>query len=657
MSVIANLKVMLGADSSELTSTFKKTDKQSKKWAAAQKRRNKAAAESFKKIAQSAALVGSAVAAASLQAIKYADQLSKSSRTLGITVEQLQEYTFAAERSGVSTDEMVKGLQMFNKFTGQAARGVGTAKVAFEDMGIALRDINGNLRPSNDLIDEFVEKMSKIESPAMRAGLASDVFGRAGVKLLPMMEQGKEGLDKLKIAAHAMGNVMSNETGASAEVLKDKMDTFTTALETKFYSALVDGTNEYLPAIVRALDVVEGSFTTLYGVIKVGASILHGVDLAFISLGLGIVRVGHDIINGITHSFSLVPLFFDQLKADVKLGIHKVIDAAIQAGDKAMDSAPYFIKNLFGYTDGGTASGSSALVKSLEADLAAANAAIEKAGVDYRNSEREPSALEIALMGYKDEAIENVKSSMNEGISAISEGIAIAGGTKLGLAGNVDAGVDALGGAGAVGGDDGENDELIKRNKLLADQSKWEDTVKASRMSNLQSGINLLGQFAKEGSVAAKMTIVLQTAMNIASIAMSTEAAKMRALAELGPINGLPMAASIQAMGAVSMGIAGAAGAVSLAGQFHDGIDNVPSTGTYLLEKGERVVDSRLNGDLKDALSNGGGMGQSGTQNITFSVQGVEDPDVINKVIQQNRGDFESMLRQINSDRAGGGLI
>ena len=53
MSVIANLKVMLGADSSELTSTFKKTDKQSKKWAAAQKRRNKATADSFKMIAQS----------------------------------------------------------------------------------------------------------------------------------------------------------------------------------------------------------------------------------------------------------------------------------------------------------------------------------------------------------------------------------------------------------------------------------------------------------------------------------------------------------------------------------------------------------------------------------------------------------------------------
>ena len=36
----------------------------------------------------------------------------------------------------------------------------------------------------------------------------------------------------------------------------------------------------------------------------------------------------------------------------------------------------------------------------------------------------------------------------------------------------------------------------------------------------------------------------------------------------------------------------------SVQGQFHDGIDNVPNTGTYLLEQGERVVDNRLNKDL-----------------------------------------------------------
>ena len=48
---------------------------------------------------------------------------------------------------------------------------------------------------------------------------------------------------------------------------------------------------------------------------------------------------------------------------------------------------------------------------------------------------------------------------------------------------------------------------------------------------------------------------------------------------------------------------------VALSGMAHDGIDNIPKEGTWLLDKGERVVDSRTNSDLKDYLAKGGGSG------------------------------------------------
>lgn len=48
---------------------------------------------------------------------------------------------------------------------------------------------------------------------------------------------------------------------------------------------------------------------------------------------------------------------------------------------------------------------------------------------------------------------------------------------------------------------------------------------------------------------------------------------------------------------------------LSVAGMAHDGIDNIPKEGTWLLDKGERVVDSRTNADLKAFLASGGGYG------------------------------------------------
>ena len=114
------------------------------------------------------------------------------------------------------------------------------------------------------------------------------------------------------------------------------------------------------------------------------------------------------------------------------------------------------------------------------------------------------------------------------------------------------------------------------------------------------------------------------------------------------------MAASIQAQGAVSMAIAAANGVL---GQFHDGIDHVPNTGTYLLEKGERVVDKRLNADLKQALDGGNGGVGGGTNTLAITVNGVSDAETINRVITEQRPQFEQMMRDINQDRAGQGLL
>ena len=50
--------------------------------------------------------------------------------------------------------------------------------------------------------------------------------------------------------------------------------------------------------------------------------------------------------------------------------------------------------------------------------------------------------------------------------------------------------------------------------------------------------------------------------------------------------------------------LATAAASSSLAGMAHDGMDYIPREGTWLLDKGERVVDRRTNEDLKGFLSN-----------------------------------------------------
>lgn len=86
-------------------------------------------------------------------------------------------------------------------------------------------------------------------------------------------------------------------------------------------------------------------------------------------------------------------------------------------------------------------------------------------------------------------------------------------------------------------------------------------------------------------------------------------------------------------------------------GQAHDGMDSLPSTGTYMLEKGERVVSSRTNRDLTDFLaSSSGGQSNMNTQPVTIQVNGISDPDMVVDALASRRGELEAMMRSIASE-------
>ncbi len=121
-------------------------------------------------------------------------------------------------------------------------------------------------------------------------------------------------------------------------------------------------------------------------------------------------------------------------------------------------------------------------------------------------------------------------------------------------------------------------------------------------------------------------------------------------------------------MGAVTMAtietgvLQSAIEAVTPVGMAHNGIDNIPKEGTWLLDRGERVVDSRTNGDLKDFIANGGNGPQINinvppgyTAEQSRGADGAVTIDIVEKRIKQswsnlgNPNSFESKQVQRNT--------
>ena len=76
----------------------------------------------------------------------------------------------------------------------------------------------------------FANVLGNVEDASTMAALAQDVFGRAGTELLPLFQQGEEGMAALRQQAVDLGAVMSGDAAKSAADFKDAQNELMTAL-------------------------------------------------------------------------------------------------------------------------------------------------------------------------------------------------------------------------------------------------------------------------------------------------------------------------------------------------------------------------------------------------------------------------------------------
>ena len=156
---------------------------------------------------------------------------------------------------------------------------------------------------------------------------------------------------------------------------------------------------------------------------------------------------------------------------------------------------------------------------------------------------------------------------------------------------------------------------------------------------------------AGEGSAAYKAMFLAQQAIAIGQAIINTELGATAAL-KVDPTGFMSM--MTRGIGYASVGLIAAQ---TIQGMAHDGIDNIPKEGTWLLDKGERVVDSRTNADLKNYLANGGGSG--GDVNITVNVT---DSGVTTQSNQSDQKQLGQMIGNavrtvIRQEQRQGGLL
>lgn len=149
--------------------------------------------------------------------------------------------------------------------------------------------------------------------------------------------------------------------------------------------------------------------------------------------------------------------------------------------------------------------------------------------------------------------------------------------------------------------------------KMIFDSENLGDAMRNVAQGMARAVVNALAQMAAQWLVyQAVQLLVGKTTQMSGAVAMAATAqatalqAGLAAFASAAatPVVGPAVAPAAMASAlAVTMPLAAAVGITAMAGMAHDGIDSIPQTGTWLLEKGERVTTANTSAKLDATLA------------------------------------------------------
>jgi len=532
----------------------------------------------------------------SMQAI---DEQAKLAKQLNTTSNSIATLKRAGELSGVSLQQVGVAARTLDVSIGRAAQGVGRQAEALATLGLEADDLIG--LPLDDKILKINQALRDNVTEAERAAVAADLFGTRNGAAIQQLDVGT--IERAKEETKLFGLALSDVDAAKVEEANDSFSRFGVA---------ATGIGQQLTiAVAPAIDAVgDKFFDAAQEAGGIGAAVEGGVDRAVRAIAFIV-----NAIDGVKRTFQL-------LANTGVLAFIKIKEAALNGAliiAKAYDRLPF--------TDVG------ADIAKLEQEIAVSAKAAEFVIAENRRLLEEPLAGNALVEGFEaakvkaQEAAEAAVAARNAASQSSSQGPnpfdqpqedfafdpAVFGPQDEGVFGQPqeDFAFDP-----SIFDERESQYETHKQNLLEIEQSYNGQLSQAARqLAGEQSGIYRALFAVEKGAAIARSIVAIQTALANAS-ASGPFPANLAAIAQVA---------------SATAGIVSTIASTQIQGQAHDGLMSVPKTGTYLLEKGERVTTAETSAKLDQKLD---GMGGGGVR-IINSI----DPSLMNDFLGSSQGE------------------
>lgn len=210
-------------------------------------------------------------------AIDAGDEAFNLSKKLGMPVKDLAGLQLAFKQAGVDGGSMQTAMVKLSK-------NVADGGDVFKRMGVSVRDADGSLKGSKRVLYDVADVFAAMPDGIQKTALATEVFGKAGADLLPMLAEGSQGMKDMAAMAERLGLVIDDEAAAAADGFNDTVELLGMATQ---------GMGRQVAAqLLPTLKSLAGTFldnVTSGDKLKKGADILSGgLKLLFIGGSIGV---------------------------------------------------------------------------------------------------------------------------------------------------------------------------------------------------------------------------------------------------------------------------------------------------------------------------------------------------------------------------------
>ncbi|MDH1554679.1 phage tail tape measure protein [Stutzerimonas stutzeri] len=710
---LGTLTLDLVARTGSFVSGMDKAERSSEKWRKEVEKNAKAVGAAFG--AGSAAAIAS-LTAITVSTVNAAAEISKLSTIAGSSSTEFQKFAAGAQLVGIEQDKLADILKDVTDKAGEfAATGGGGMKDFFEQIapqvGVTADQFAALSGPQ--ALGLYVDTLEKAGVSQQQMTFYMESLASDATALIPLLKDNGAAMKGFADEAERAGAILSEQTIAEANKLRAAMflmDQATTGLKNQIGSALIPVLGDFADGLSGV--TVDGSLAATVSEDLAGS--LRAVGKAAVGAVAAIHIAGSALkdLYDLNEASKGGGSWWETYLPPVRIyrafesmdEIKETFSDSVSGLDQLAQGYGEFLNKLDGQGNGG--GGSTRLETltelfnelqttmapgALPAAITSTTKAIESQDEAVKEQNKALEAYQRLIADLRTDE-EQLTDQMRERLAVLDAMQGIEPDERMKVAGRIAGAATSdapeFGGLDAsVGGPFGE---LLKIDEAEEKLQEWYDTQlemleqfraeradltavwdeeelalkqqhedqlarieQARQMAQLASAESIFGDlagltktFAGEQSGLYKAMFAVQKAAAIAQSAVAIQQGIAMAAAN-------PWPANLAAMASVAAATASIVSNIGAIGMAHEGIDSIPETGTWLLEKGERVTTAETSAKLDKTLSDI----QSGGTGGPTSVQIINNGEPMTARTELDGKTLKIIMDRINCEIANDGSV